>query len=104
MTNTRPNPRLKDLRHRREDIRRIAAKYGASNVRVFGSVASDEADSDSDIDFLVDLQTDARGFAFFGALEDLRSELDELLGCRVDVAEAIQPHARSSVERDTVEL
>jgi len=27
------------LQAKREDIRRIAAKYGASNVRIFGSVA-----------------------------------------------------------------
>jgi predicted nucleotidyltransferase len=39
-----------------EEILRIAAKYGTSNVRVFGSVARGEADEQSDIDFLVDLE------------------------------------------------
>ncbi len=43
------------LHTKREDILRIAAKYGASNVRVFGSVARGEADEQSDIDLLIDL-------------------------------------------------
>jgi predicted nucleotidyltransferase len=44
------------LQEKREDILRIAAKRGAYNVRVFGSVARDEADSKSDIDKLVDME------------------------------------------------
>jgi len=39
----------------REAILQLAARYGASNVRVFGSVARGEAQPDSDIDLLVDL-------------------------------------------------
>lgn len=39
------------LREKREDILSIANMYGASNVRVFGSVARGEADAESDIDF-----------------------------------------------------
>lgn len=38
------------LKSRREEIMKIAAKHGAQNVRVFGSVARGEADSQSDID------------------------------------------------------
>ncbi len=34
----------------------IAAKHGAYNIRVFGSVAGHEADSTSDIDLLVDME------------------------------------------------
>ena len=41
------------LQSNREDILRIAAKYGAYNVRIFGSLARGEADSESDIDLLV---------------------------------------------------
>ena len=47
---------LQELRAtRREEILEIAAKRGAHNVRVFGSVARGENDLKSDIDFLVDL-------------------------------------------------
>lgn len=34
----------------------LLPKYGASNIRVFGSVARGEANEDSDIDLLVDLE------------------------------------------------
>lgn len=41
------------LADKRDDIIAIAAKHGARNVRVFGSVARGDADEDSDVDFLV---------------------------------------------------
>jgi predicted nucleotidyltransferase len=44
-----------DLKEKREDILSTAAKYGAHNVRVFGSLARGEADQQSDIDFLVEM-------------------------------------------------
>ena len=40
------------LRTKREDILRIAARYGAYNVRIFGSVARGEADEKSDIGYI----------------------------------------------------
>ncbi len=95
---------LEDLRARRAEILRIAAEHDAFNVRVFGSVARGEARPGSDVDFLVDIETERRGFEFFGLLEDLRRALEELLGCPVDVAEAVQGHARERVERDIVPL
>ena len=51
------------LGDKREEILRIAAQHGATNVRVFGSVARGEAGPGSDIDFLVDVARDgARSF------------------------------------------
>ena len=47
-------PTLDDLRQLRDEILRIAEQYGASNVRVFGSVARGDARPDSDVDLLVD--------------------------------------------------
>ena len=41
---------------KREEILRIAAQHGAQNVRIFGSTARGEAEEDSDIDVLVDLE------------------------------------------------
>jgi len=69
------------LREKREDIRRLCAKYGARDVRVFGSVARDEADEESDLDFLVELEPGRTLFDLGG----LQYELEELLGCKVDV-------------------
>jgi predicted nucleotidyltransferase len=44
------------LKAERDEILQICAKYDARNVRIFGSVARGEADEQSDIDFLVDLE------------------------------------------------
>jgi predicted nucleotidyltransferase len=41
-------------RSKKQEILRIATGYGASNVRVFGSVARGESSPASDIDFMVD--------------------------------------------------
>ena len=51
------------VKEKREEILRIASRYGARDVRVFGSVARGEADRESDVDFLVELMKDER----FGA-------------------------------------
>jgi predicted nucleotidyltransferase len=69
------------LKSKREQILRIAAKHGARNVRVFGSVAHGEAGPESDVDLLVDVGPDPSPFFPGGLLADL----EELLGRRVDV-------------------
>jgi uncharacterized protein len=97
-------PTLDELRARKQEILRVAAVYGASNIRVFGSVARGQEGRGSDVDLLVDITTDKKGFAFFGLIEDLRRALEELLGCSVDVSEAVQAPARERVERDAVPL
>jgi predicted nucleotidyltransferase len=69
------------LKEKREEILRIAARHGARNVRVFGSLARGEADAQSDIDLLVEFEPD-RSLLDHAALW---LELQELLGCKVDV-------------------
>lgn len=69
------------LGQHREAILALADKYGASNVRVFGSVARGTADDNSDIDFLVDLRPGRSLFDLGGLLSDLQS----LLKHNVDV-------------------
>jgi len=65
----------------RQQILAIAAKYGASDIRVFGSVARGEAGADSDVDFLVSLEQGRSLFDLGGLLMDLQS----LLHRKVDV-------------------
>jgi hypothetical protein len=69
------------LKEKREDILSTAAKYGAHNVRVFGSLARGEADQQSDIDFLVEMEP-GRSLLDLGGLQ---AELEALFGCPVDV-------------------
>lgn len=67
---------LEELRTRREEILRIAARHGARNVRVFGSVARGRARPDSDVDFLVELAPDRTVLDLSGLILDLREVLD----------------------------
>src|SRR5258708_39990993 len=81
-------PTLEDLRTKRSEILEIAARHGARNIRVFGSVARGDADAASDVDILVDLVADAHGFAYFGLFEDLRRALRDVIGYDVDVVDS----------------
>ncbi len=69
------------LKTRRKEILAIAARNGAVNVRVFGSVARGDNRPDSDIDFLVNLEA---GRSLLNLARFLR-ELQSLLGQNVDV-------------------
>jgi predicted nucleotidyltransferase len=76
-----PVAALSDILSVREEILRIAAEHGAHNVRIFGSVARGESGDGSDLDVLVRLDDDR-------SLLDrvaLKQDLEDLLGCRVDV-------------------
>jgi len=72
---------LDDLRKEREQIKKVAQKHGASNIRVFGSISRGEERPESDIDFLVDFEADRSLFD----LVRLKLELEELLGHEVDL-------------------
>lgn len=69
------------ITHKRQEIIRLAGRHGASNIRIFGSVARAEARPDSDIDFLVDLEQGRSLLDLSGLLLDLQT----LLGQKVDV-------------------
>lgn len=90
------------LKQRREDILRIAEKYGAYNVRVFGSVVRGEADEASDIDLLVEM---VPGRSLLD-LAGLQQELQALLGCPVDVIteRSLKARIREQVLREAVTL
>jgi predicted nucleotidyltransferase len=90
------------LAGKREEVLRIAAKYGARKVRVFGSVARGEADGQSDVDFLVEMEP-GRSLLDLGGLQ---MELEALLGCSVDVVteRALKARVREHVLREAVPL
>lgn len=80
---TKPTPTLALLRARREEILALAERYGAYNLRVFGSVARGEASPDSDVDLLVNFREGTSLFELSGFWQDLQ----ELLGVGVDIVE-----------------
>lgn len=69
------------LKEKREAILETAAKHGARNVRVFGSVVRGEADEQSDIDLLVDTTEQTSPWFPVGLIQDL----EDLLGRKVDI-------------------
>ncbi len=93
---------LQSLRERREEILRIADKHGARTVRIFGSVARGEEDEASDIDLLVEMEAGKSLLDLGGLLMDLQ----DLLGCRVDVVteKGLRERIRSRVLKEAVAL
>ena len=93
---------LSELRRRRAEILEVAAARGARRVRVFGSVARGETSETSDVDFLVDLDEGRSLFDLGGLLMDLQ----ELLGCEVDVTTeaGLRPRVAERVMADAVDL
>ncbi|MEX1008139.1 MAG: nucleotidyltransferase domain-containing protein [Acidimicrobiia bacterium] len=89
------------VRSRRGEIIALAERRGANNIRVFGSVARDEADVSSDLDLLVDFEPGRSLLDLSGLLLDL----EELLGVSVDIIEtaALRPQD-SHILADAVAL
>ena len=90
------------LQEKRIEILKIAAQYGGSNVRIFGSVARGEATADSDIDFLMDIQAGRSLLNRIALIQDL----EDLLGCKVDVAkpEILHESIREQVLKEAIPL
>jgi predicted nucleotidyltransferase len=105
-TATIANTGTPSIRERLEKLRpavlEVAQRYGASNLRVFGSVALNQEHADSDLDLLVDLPASQSLLALVG----IAQELEQLLGCPVDVAEpdSLHPLIRSEILQQAVGL
>jgi predicted nucleotidyltransferase/DNA-binding XRE family transcriptional regulator len=90
------------LRQQRRKVLSIAKNHGASNVRVFGSVARGEDSPESDIDMLVDLSPRS-GLVALGRLE---RELSQILGVSVDVvpSDSLRPRVRAEANKEAIAL
>jgi len=88
------------LKNKHAEILRIAGRYGARNVRVFGSVARGQAGEQSDIDFLVEMEPGRSLFDLGG----MQSELESALGCPVDIVteKGLKPRIRARVLQEAV--
>ena len=93
---------LDAIRAWQSEIRSIAAKHGAGNLRVFGSVARGDARPESDLDLLIDIVGPTTPWFPGGMLVDL----EKILGRRVDIviARSLHPLIREDVLKDAVPL
>jgi predicted nucleotidyltransferase len=96
---TRIRQRLQDLRL---DVLALARRHGATNLRIYGSIAKGQEHNGSDLDLLVDLAADQ---SLLGLIH-LRQDLEDLLGCPVDVTEAqtLHPLIRSEILNQALPL
>ena len=91
---------------REEAIKRIRdnwgqiSSFGVRSLALFGSLARDEAGTNSDADILVEF----RGPATFDNYMNLKLFLEELLGCSVDLVtrKAIKPRMRADIEEEAI--
>ena len=66
----------------------VATRHGASNLRIYGSIATGREHPASGLDLLVDLAAEQSLLGLIG----LRQDLEDLLGCSVDVTEVETLH------------
>ena len=93
---------IETIRRERESILEIASRYHAGNVRLFGSVARGDEQSDSDIDFLVDFQPGSTLLDHVGLIDTLSLKF----GRKVDVvsARALNRHLSRNILDEAVDL
>jgi predicted nucleotidyltransferase len=80
----------------------IVRRFGVASIRLFGSVARDQASDDSDVDLLVGFRSPPR----FREFMDLRFFLEDLLGAKVDLIteSGLKPQARPHVENEAIRV
>ncbi len=84
------------LNKKRTEVLAICEKYGAHNVRVFGSVARGTARENSDIDLLVEMDQGRSLFDLVGC----QMEVEDLLENKVDMGTRLKPRIQESVAED----
>jgi predicted nucleotidyltransferase len=90
------------LKFKRPEILRLAQAHGAHNVRIFGSVARGEARPESDVDFLVEMDS---GRTLLDLIE-LSQDLETLLQCKVDILtdQGLSPYLEQRIHAEAVPL
>ena len=96
------SPRRRTVENNAARLRRTLRQLGATNVRLFGSVARGDDGPDSDIDLLVDLAPNVGLFA----LGRMRSEAERILDAPVDLvpANSLKPDVAGRVFAEAIAL
>ena len=94
---------LRELQDIGSTLNKVAEQFGASRLRVFGSVARGEETAASDVDFLVDLP---KGYDLFSQRIPLAQRSSELLNRRVELIpeHELNPHMRKKILDEAVSL
>jgi len=94
--------KIEELKEKREQILAIAKRLGAKRVQVFGSQARGEGGKDSDVDFLIELES---GRSLFDIIA-MKQDLEDLLQRKVDVVteSAVSPYIRDEILSQAISL
>ena len=90
------------LRILREQSSDLAGRYPIASLSLFGSVARDEAGTDSDVDLLVEFKSSVGLFEFI----ELQQRLETILGCKVDLGtpRSLKPRLKEQVLREAIRV
>jgi predicted nucleotidyltransferase len=93
---------LQLLKEKKDEIEKIAARHGAYNIRIFGSIARGESNSESDIDLLVSLE---KGRSLLDQVA-ITQDLEDFLGCKVHVLTdgGVHPYLKRRIYAEAVPL
>lgn len=99
---TKTPPTLDELRAKRDAILSLTERYGASNVRVFGSVARGDATPESDVDLLVMFRSGTSLYDLSNLWQDLR----ELLGREINLLSerGLRERFKQRIQKDLTPL
>jgi predicted nucleotidyltransferase len=102
VTDVRVNPLRELVEAHRDEIQAIVARHGGRSIAIFGSVARGDERPGSDIDFLVELEPDARPIEILS----IGVELEDALGVKVDVGTpaSLRAHLRDEVLAEALPL
>ena len=80
----------------------LVARYGVTQLALFGSTAREDARSDSDIDILVAFDGPATSERYFG----VQFYLEDLFGCAIDLVtqKALREELRPFIEKEAVHV
>ncbi|MHB8454879.1 MAG: nucleotidyltransferase family protein [Acidiferrobacterales bacterium] len=80
----------------------LAARYGATQLALFGSTARNAARSDSDVDILVSFNGPATSERYFG----VQFYLEDLFGVPIDLVteKALRAELRPCIEKQAVRV
>lgn len=88
------------IRQSRDKIVQLAEKYGAKNIRIFGSFARGDNNFESDADFLVNMEGSLLNRIAF------KQDLEDLLGRKVDVVteKSVHWYVRERIMKEAIPL
>ncbi|MBU1122518.1 MAG: nucleotidyltransferase family protein [Candidatus Omnitrophica bacterium] len=92
----------KSIEEIKQKILPILRNYGVKRVALFGSCVRDEMRAESDIDILIDIQSDISLLGFVG----LKQKVEKAIGRKVDLVEydTLKPLLRERILKEQVVL